>query len=138
MPENGPAGLDAQCRAFCAHHWDQLAAAAWRYFQRYGRGALLIRYDAIREWTVGRAFPFHLPYATELDAKEVKLEELISSYAPESSVVVAVTTDIEAVEAPFLAGDSVIAKLRSGAGVWASILCLGAAPPQAHAGQQQG
>lgn len=117
---------------FCIAHWDVLAAAAWRYFQRHGRGALLLDWAVIQDWALGQAWHSYLAYATDLGNETV--ESLVSGYDPARQIVVVITTDTEATLAPFAAGGSVIARLTGTFGAW--IVNGATAPPEAHRRQR--
>ena len=82
--------------AFVSHHWTQLGSAAWRHYLKTGKGgALLVSWETVERWEAGRAFTLGVSYVSS--ASEIPdLEDLITRYVPETSIVVFVTSDAEA------------------------------------------
>ena len=83
LPDD-PAALKALTQRYTAQQWLAIAGAAWRSYQAHGRGAFLIPWSAV----VG-AGPLRLAYVSSLEP----LASVVSSYDPQSSVVLAFVDD---------------------------------------------
>ncbi len=137
MNREDPEAVRVACTRFGHENWDAFAAAAWRYFERHGRGALLIDWASLDAWERGEAFLMDLPYATEVDGVE-GIAALVQAYDPTVELVLVVTTDRQAVRAAPVAGESVITRLTAGETMCAWVLRRGITPPDAKEGQRSG
>ena len=131
MPD--PEDLSGHLDAFVRHNWLSFAAAAWRNYMKFGRGYTLFDWKAIESWRQGGRFTLQPPYVT--DAGHDQANAIIARYDPETSIVVGVTTDVEAAKAA--ASDAFqppaeVKVIRQGEslGVW--IYSYQPPPPAAH------
>jgi hypothetical protein len=120
--------------AFVEEQWRPIATAAWRNYQRNGRGALLIHWRWIERWAEGTAFNFAPQYVTHFDTPII--DGMIRTYDPRASVIVAFTTDEEATAGDDLPPGSEAAggarTLRPGDELLAWIFAFQPPPPQIH------
>jgi hypothetical protein len=121
---------------FVEEQWVPIAVAAWRNYQRHGRGALLVNWAWVERWVAGQAFRFNPPFVTEIGVPEFRA--LIDSYDPKTSVLVVFTADLQATDGDNtptadLASPANLQRLRAGSGLGAWIYTFRPPPPEAHA-----
>jgi hypothetical protein len=70
--------------AFVAANWPQLAASAWRQYEKLGRGAIVVPWAAVMGHAAGSPIGFGVPYI----AGGEPVERAVVAYDPKRQIVV--------------------------------------------------
>src|SRR5437879_8614189 len=96
-PMADPDALSHRLASFVQRNWLTLAATAWQNYMKFGRGYTLFDWVTIESWDGRSPVAFQPPYVTE--SGDRRANEIISRYDPQTSIVIAVTTDSRAAQA---------------------------------------
>ena len=114
---------------FVRENWTVLAATAWRFHLRHGRGAVVIEWAVVERWRKGRSLFLRTRYATDTD--NAGFNTVIAGYEPRMDIVIAFADASERSENDG-ATDSSRHGLAPGTGVAAMTVTAQPSPPAAH------
>jgi hypothetical protein len=114
---------------FVRENWTALAAAAWRFHLRHGRGAVIVEWALVERWRSDRSLLLRPRYATATE--DPRFNTVIAGYEPRTDIVIAFA-DSSARNENEATADLSGHGLQAGTGVAAMTVTAQPAPPIAH------